>query len=177
MSIVKVEILIKAQIPINSKGSQRYDILAIQPAGTPWGTGDLQGKVCVAVELDLPCGKDFMVKKRCSACKYSGITWKDEIVKEGSVGYPRITCPVQKYLSPDAEFTLAIDIRGIPNIKTNLFKKHAFKLDYSASVLSLETKNIIESEKSVTSDTADERLLAVRKASNLVLETAIAKKV
>jgi len=177
MAITKVEMIIKAQTPLNDSGTQRYDILAIQPAGIKWGVGDLRGKVCIAMELDLPCGGDFMTKKRCSECEHSGIVWKDEIVKEGSLGYPRITCPVQKYLSPEAEFTLELNIHGIPTIKTNLLKKHAYKLDYSVSILSLDTKNIIEDEKTITPEILAERLLAVRKESNLVLESAIIKKV
>ena len=72
MSIVKVEVLVKAQQPANEWGTQQYDIITIQPYGHGWGGGDLRGKFVFCVEMDIPCGVGFLMGNRCSSCEYRG---------------------------------------------------------------------------------------------------------
>lgn len=178
MSLVDVEVLVKCQIPMNSRGMQRYDIITIQPAGIPWGTGDLQGKLVFVVELDLPCGLDFMKKKRCSQCEHMGIVWEDKELTAGTIGHPRETCPAQKYMVIDGVFEMAFDIHNVPFVKETLNKKRKYQLDYSQlAILDPGTISKVESEKSITENERDLRLIDARKLSNKILETAINLKV
>lgn len=177
MALINVEILVKCQTPMNSRGMQKYDIITVQPAGTPWGIGDLQGKLVFILDLDLPCGLDFMKKKRCSQCEHMGITWESEPPTIGTKGHPRKTCPAQKYMTPDAIFEMALDIHGIPFIKETLNKKRKYQLDYSqVSSLTSETITKVESEKSVTENERDLRLIDARKLDHKISETIINSK-
>jgi len=176
--IVTVEALIKCQAPQgdNPKAYEVGDIITIQPAGHGWGTGDLQGKIVVCVDLDLPCGKDFMVKKRCSQCEYQGIDWGDKTALEtGDTGTPKITCPKEKYIQADVTFEYELTEKGIPTVNSTLNKKKRAKIDLD-DVLSAESKTLIQSETSLDKDTKDERLLTARKDTNKLLESSISVK-
>jgi len=174
MALVNVEVQVKCQIPMNSRGMQRYDIITIQPAGIPWGIGDLQGKLVFVIELDLPCGLDFMTKKRCSQCEHAGIVWESEPVVAGTKGYPRETCPAQKYMAPDAVFEMAFDIHEMPFVKEVLNKKCKYQLDYS-QIATLKPKTIteVESETSITENKKDLRLIDARKSNHKISKAMI----
>ena len=178
MALVDVELLVKCQIPMNSRGMQRYDIITIQPADTLWGTGDLQGKLVFVIELDLPCGLDFMKKNRCSQCEHMGIVWEDKEPIAGTIGHPRETCPAQKYMVIDGVFEMAFDVHNIPFVKETLNKRRKYQLDYSQfTTLTPEIIFKAESETSITEEERDLRLIDARKLSNKILETAISLKV
>ena len=177
MALVNIEILVKCQIPMNERGMQRYDIITVQPSGTLWGIGDLQGKLVFVLELDLPCGLDFMAKKRCSQCEHMGIVWESENPTAGTKGVPRETCPAQKYMVPDAVFEMAFDIHEIPFVKETLNKKRKYQLNYSQlAILKPGTISKVESEKSITESEKDLRLIDARKVNHKISETAINSK-
>lgn len=175
MSLTPVEIIISARDKANPQATKRFDVLAIQPSGTKWGLGSLTGNLMFCVELDLPCGVDFMVKKRCSGCEHLGIEWEVFPPTLGTIGHPKTSCPVQKYMVADISHELAFDIHSFPYIINDLKHKHGSLLNYSL-LLSPGSISIVESEEPsisfISEETKDERVALAKanpvNSSNLV---------
>lgn len=174
MAKVKVEILVSAVGSDNPDATQRYDILAILPAGHNWGRGDLTGRFMFCAELDLPCGSAEEWERRlwCSKCEHFGIEWEDEELVDGSKGSPKMTCPVQKYMSANVSHIFHKNAKGETHTADDLHHKNGGTFDYSnLSFLSVATKNKVEAEnpiEPVDIAEAEKRKTTARKAQNAV---------
>lgn len=174
MSLIKVEIIVAAgDHGANPEATRKGNILAIQPAGTKWGVGSLTGNVMFVCELDLPYGNNCMVKRRCVSCEHRGIEWDVEPPIKGTKGSPKQTCPLQKHMAADVEYTLDFIPNGHPIVRMDSAHKHGSKIDFSKiSTISDDTVDAIKNEWIITglisSVEKDVRVLRGRKALNRI---------
>ena len=174
---VKVEALVKATIPLNSEGTQRYDIIAIYPAGTPWGKGDLAGNFVFVMAIDLPCGNKFTEEgpAACNNCEHVGVVWESKTLVTGTKGVPKTTCPIEHYTTMDGVYTFEVLKSGVPITRFAPIKKRMVKLDYS-KLLSLDSITKSESDTVLTDATKEATLLEARKPSNEITILSIEAK-
>lgn len=166
--LTPVEALIKCQPALTAVGGGYAvgDILVILPSGHAWGTGDLQGKTILCMDLDLPYGAECMTTRKCHDCAHQGIDWQGEL-KDGAVGLPRVTCPKEALTAPDMEFVFAVDAKGMVGVRPKIDKKRRAKVDIAA-LISAPTLSVIQSETSLTEGARDARLADARRPDHKV---------
>jgi len=160
---MKVEMLVRVH---DNNGYTQGDIITIQPAGHGWGRGDLTGNIVVVTDMDIPCGEDWKVKKRCSSCEHRGVIWDTEKPSVGDIAVVKNTCPAIYHQSVDADYILSLAANGVPELKTNTFRsKRMSKLDLS-SLLSADSLSVYEAESKismVSMEVAADKLAKARK--------------
>ncbi len=173
MTITKVEMLVMAlDNSANADRTQRGEIITIQPAGAPWGTGDLTGRFVFCVDLELPCRSAIEWKtRRCSKCEYTDTVWDTIPPVYGTFGVQRTGCDVQGFEMAKGltfEYVKGKTLEGkeVPIIITRMDHKSGSKVNYAVnSPVSSGTISIVEAEvgkELISVEEKDIRLLGAR---------------
>ena len=164
--------IVEALVNLNDIGDEKNyvpgDILVIRPVGWDWGTGDLQSRIVLQIDMpDFPCGADFFVKRQCVKCEHHGITWPSATFTEGLVGTPKVTCIKEQYETESMDFTFKVNHQGIPILDAEMQNRRMGKVLLD-TVISAESLATISKETSITEAERDAKLLLSRDEKNLV---------
>ena len=171
--------VIEALVNLKNVGDeQNYepgDILVIREKDSFWGTGDLQSRAIVQIEIgELPCGIEWGSKK-CVKCEHHGIAWDTDTPSIGDIGRPKISCQKEQYEVEDNSFAFTLNPQGIPVLEVMFNKRRLGKVKIE-EILSPESIAAYVNEKSVTKEKRDEKLAIARKPSNLLTVDNLAVK-
>lgn len=164
--------IIEALVNLNYIGDAKNwvpgDIIVIRPVGWDWGTGDLQSRIVVQIDMpEFPCGADFFTKTKCVSCEHHGITWPSEFLSEGAKGTAKVTCIKEQYEAENMDFTFRFNHQGIPVLDADMTARRMGKVVLD-TILSTESLLLIANETSITEAERDAKLDITRDVKNLV---------
>lgn len=169
MGLTTVEILCRAN----------GECITAYPSPHKWGRGDMPKNFVFCVDLDLPCyvnrkytRQDKHVGFGCKKCEHSGIVWLVNPPIDGTKGYVKKTCPIQKYLSAYVEHTWHV-YKNQEWKTTEIIQKRAYVI--ASPTLSQVSKDTTLTDKLplITTEEVELKLYRARKPENKITENDI----